>query len=530
MRFQFATACLVLLSLAALNACSVPAGNLKETTPADTSELHVYPGEDIQAALDLAADDPALRTVVVHEGSYAPQSYRQALIWFNARHDGLHLRAEGNVTLTATNKAIADAKATSYPAMVNHVIYFGDGISESTRLSGFRITGANNHVTTKLGPPIESDIEAPRLKKTSFFYTNGGGIKIFGRSYPTLEDLTIEDNYSSPCGAGMSIEHRGYIENHVTIRNCIFKNNRTPLTGAAIDLLDHESGSSIVVENCLFVDNLSGCALDARSRKLGSWKPKVGHGAVTVFKFSKAMFSRCTFTGNRNGVDDLSPSSRYQDCIFWKNSAVGGWPDGNRYEIEVAEAGNVQGCFVSGNSYRLDPATNMLEAPDPDFDTQMNPKNSVYARVGFRAKSAVNAESFVAAAGTNLPAAMGAELETLQIDVDGEEFSWRITYPAKVFGTERDITTRRHLYVPVGTKVQLNVGSKDYLYQLALPKQMVREVAVPGMTHACSFTATTLGVYPLVGDQFCGYTHPDLIGKLIVKDPLEFRRWLGKQL
>ena len=130
---------------------------------------------------------------------------------------------------------------------MNHVVYFGDGIGPETKLHGFKITGANDFVTTKLGPSIEPTTD-DRLKRTTFFYTDGGGIKIFGRSYPTLESLEIYENYASPCGAGISVEHRGFTDQAVTIRDCIFRNNRVPLTGAALDLLDHEKGSSAVVE------------------------------------------------------------------------------------------------------------------------------------------------------------------------------------------------------------------------------------------------------------------------------------------
>jgi len=48
------------------------------------------------------------------------------------------------VVLTAANSAIADKKAPSFPAVVNHVVYFGDGLSTKTVLRGFRVTGANN--------------------------------------------------------------------------------------------------------------------------------------------------------------------------------------------------------------------------------------------------------------------------------------------------------------------------------------------------------------------------------------------------
>ena len=38
------------------------------------------------------------------------------------------------------------------------------------------------------------------------------------------------------------------------IENCVFRNNRAQITGAAVDLLP---GSSAVISNCLFTGNLA---------------------------------------------------------------------------------------------------------------------------------------------------------------------------------------------------------------------------------------------------------------------------------
>ena len=74
---------------------------------------HVHPGGQIQDALEAAARDPARKTVFVHAGTYRPPARGQALIWFNARHDGITLQAVGDVTLTAANPEIADSWAPS---------------------------------------------------------------------------------------------------------------------------------------------------------------------------------------------------------------------------------------------------------------------------------------------------------------------------------------------------------------------------------------------------------------------------------
>src|SRR5262249_55150584 len=147
-------------------------------------------GDNIQEALQQAAENKTIKMVKVHAGAYRPDSKRQALIWFNKKHDGIRLEAEGSVTLTAANSELAAPSDPGFPAVVNHVVYFGDGISSNTVLKGFRITGANDFVTRKLTGEIEPDRTIP---KNWFFYADGGAIKVFGRSYPRIEQVEVVD-------------------------------------------------------------------------------------------------------------------------------------------------------------------------------------------------------------------------------------------------------------------------------------------------------------------------------------------------
>jgi len=348
-----------------------------------TGAFHVHPGGRIQDALDAAAADPVRKTVYVHPGTYRPAARGQALIWFNARHDGITLEALGDVTLTAANPAIADAQAPSFPAVVNHVVYFGDGISPNTVLRGFRITGANNFTT---GWGQSSPIESDDIRKTLFFYADGGGIKIYARSYPTIEHVDVHANYASPCGGGVSVEHLGQVREAAVFRHCTFRNNRTQITGSALDLLH---GSRAVVENCLFVGNVANMGVDyVGLLTTGEYRPEHGSGALTVFEGSRATVSRSTFTGNWNGVDDNGSGSTYEGCIFWKNTLGGGISPGARYELDVTDASGVRGSFIHGDvddlSGTIDRTVNTFNPPDPRFDAQFVPRAPEYAAVGYR--------------------------------------------------------------------------------------------------------------------------------------------------
>jgi hypothetical protein len=345
---------------------------------------YVSPGENIQEAIELAAKNPTKKTVKVLAGTYQPRAKRQALIWFNRAHSGVRVEAVGEVTLTAANPAVATKPSRSFPAAVNHVVYFGDGVQSNTVLKGFRITGANAYVTEKFMKQIEPDETVP---KNSFFLTDGGGIKIFGRSYPTLEDLEVVDNYTTPCGAGVSVQHQGFNTNFVVMRNCVFRNNRAQVTGSAVDLL---AGSAARLINCLFVENASNLGEDIVGKKAGE-PPFTNSGVLTIFQDSRAIVENCTFTANRNGVDDLGGLSEYRNSIFHQNTASVGLP-GQRYELDLMKGGVVNGCVINGRM--IDPhkvisgSDNVLNGGAPDFDANYVPRAKGYERAGYRSTAA----------------------------------------------------------------------------------------------------------------------------------------------
>ena len=317
---------------------------LVSVQPEADGKFHMLPGDSIQAVLDAAAVS-VVKTVVIHEGDYRPREPGFAFIWFNAAHDGIQLIGEGQVVLHADNANIARAEDAGFPAVVNHILYFGDGITQATVVSGLRLTGANGFIAETENPAIKPDLAHPRLQKAQFYYEDGGAIKVFGRSYPTLEQLDVSDNYASPCAGGISIEHRGFNETPVIIRDCIFRNNRCRITGSGLDVLP---GSHIRLENCLFTGNISNLGTDNVSRAGLEHSRENGSGALTVFSDSVVNAENCTFAFNWNGVDDKSSRNTYQNCIFWMNTLEGGVSAGSRYELDILSGANVKNCFIHG--------------------------------------------------------------------------------------------------------------------------------------------------------------------------------------
>jgi hypothetical protein len=385
--------------------------------------IDIFPGEDIQDALEAIARRPGKGIVRVHTGTYRPERPGQALVFFNARHDGITLEAFGDVILTAANPDIADPKAAGYPAVVNHVVYFGDGISRATTLRGFKITGANGFIS---GPPdlmivktpddleksrthrwrVSSPIDSNAPIKTHYFYADGGGILIYGRSYPTIEAVEVYDNYASVCSGGVSVQHPpGPFRESVLFKDCVFRDNRAAVSGSGVDLFT--SNGWAVFENCLFVGNLSNTEIDANGGP--------GYGALTVFPGCRATVSRCTFTGNRNGVDDRSTTSTYRDTIFWQNNQSGGASPPGRYELVTRSPQGVTGCMIGGGE-EADPlrninrSANMFGAPDPEFDADFRPRHPAYQRAGYRPRARSQVKSITRApAPANDKPTMGSE-------------------------------------------------------------------------------------------------------------------------
>lgn len=365
--------------------------------------VEVFPGGDIQAALEAVSRRPGMRTVRVHAGTYRPRALGEALVYFNSRHDGVTVEAVGDVVLTAENRELLERWQRGYPAAVNHVVYFGDGVSRKTTLRGFTITGANGIVSApedlmKIGTigdllktatyrsatpsRIESNSSIPR---THYFYTDGGGILVHGRSYPTIENVEVRGNYGAVCGGGVSVQHPlGSLADAVMFRDCVFRDNRAAVSGSAVDLLI--PGSWAIFENCLFVGNLSNT--DLCSDVDGP------HGALTVFPGCRATVSRCTFTGNRNGVDDHGTGSTYRDTIFWRNERTGGACVPDQYEFRARTPGEVTGCLIGGaplpSSASMSVADNTLGILDPAFDSAYQPHHRRCKGAGWRPRRSRN--------------------------------------------------------------------------------------------------------------------------------------------
>ena len=103
-------------------------------------------------------------------------------------------------------------------------------------------------------------------------------------------------------------------------------------------------------------------------------------------------------------------------------------------------------------------------------------------------------------------------------DFTGVGYEWHMRYPGSDGkpNTGDDGLDKRHLHLPAHTEVKLRLHSMDYLYSFALPHLDPKEIAIPDLEFSLSFTTGPEGTFDLLGDQLCGYAHPELMGKLII--------------
>jgi hypothetical protein len=87
-------------------------------------------------------------------------------------------------------------------------------------------------------------------------------------------------------------------------------------------------------------------------------------------------------------VEDLGGHSEYRNCVFWRNELEGGYYTGERYELSLADATRVSGCFFGGRVIDsggvIAQRDNCLAAPDPKFDLHFNAKAPACQGAGFR--------------------------------------------------------------------------------------------------------------------------------------------------
>lgn len=191
------------------------------------AEIHVHPGQSIQAAIDAAANQDH---VVVHPG-----------IYFEA------LAFKGK---TIVVRSVAGPGATTIDAAgtAKRGVSFTELETPATVLDGFTIRNGNGGILCQTSHPTIRNCVVRANSTTA----RGGGLFVTGGSVtigPVIEDCVFENNSAGQGGGGVATQNKG-----ITIRRCIVRGNEA-LGGSGGGGLFLQGSGTATVEDLLVEDN-----------------------------------------------------------------------------------------------------------------------------------------------------------------------------------------------------------------------------------------------------------------------------------
>lgn len=109
--------------------------------------------------------------------------------------------------------------------------------------------------------------------------------------------------------------------------------------------------------------------------------------------------------------------------------------------------------------------------------------------------------------------------DCLEIRVIGKQWMWKVQHP----GGRSEIN---ELHVPLGQPVRLQMISEDVIHSFYIPNFRVKMDVLPGRYTHLWFEPTKLGTYHLFCAEYCGTSHSEMIGRVVVQKPAEYAAWL----
>jgi cytochrome c oxidase subunit 2 len=127
---------------------------------------------------------------------------------------------------------------------------------------------------------------------------------------------------------------------------------------------------------------------------------------------------------------------------------------------------------------------------------------------------------------TSLPTmrARTAPAGDFAIAVTGEQFWWRVSYPAS--GQRPAVETANEIRIPVGRPVTFLLTSPDVIHSFWIPGLAGKMDMIPGRTNQLVARATREGRYRGACAEFCGLSHANMAFDVIAMEAGAFDRWL----
>lgn len=288
--------------------------------PLVAAEIHVHPGQSIQAAIDAAAN---LDHVVVHPGTY-----------FEA------LAFKGN---TIVVRSVAGPAATTIDAAgtMKRAVSFTSLETAATVLEGFTIRNGNGGILCQTSHPTIRGC----VVRANSAGGRGGGLFVTGGSVtigPVVEDCVFEYNVAAEGGGGVATQNKG-----LTIRRCVVRGN-VASGGAGGGGLFLQGSGTATVEDLRIEDN--ECPFNAGG---GMTIGPVANARVTVRR-TLVQRNRAQSIG---GIWVLSSNPVLSNCAVDIESVVVAGNDGDGivqavHDTETKQFLRVVNTTIHGNGAR----------------------------------------------------------------------------------------------------------------------------------------------------------------------------------
>ncbi|TCT01557.1 cytochrome c oxidase subunit II [Aquabacter spiritensis] len=118
--------------------------------------------------------------------------------------------------------------------------------------------------------------------------------------------------------------------------------------------------------------------------------------------------------------------------------------------------------------------------------------------------------------------------EPLEIHVTGEQFWWRVHYPAATAETP-PLVTANEIHVPVGRPVRFLLTSADVIHSFWIPSLAGKLDMIPGHTNRLLLEAERPGIYRGQCAEFCGSAHALMAFDVVAHTPEAFEAWMRGQ-
>jgi cytochrome c oxidase subunit II len=114
--------------------------------------------------------------------------------------------------------------------------------------------------------------------------------------------------------------------------------------------------------------------------------------------------------------------------------------------------------------------------------------------------------------------------DRLEVDVEGNQFSWQFTYPNGAIAFDR-------MRVPVGEPVELTVTAPDWdvIHSWWIPALGGKIDAIPGRVNHTWFSAAKTGIFAGRCAELCGIQHTAMQMTVEVLPRDEFERWVSER-